>query len=174
MRGKSSVKWLCAVVGTVCLAEGAQADTIEVGSGVNQAELWIEFGDGALYDFTISFGLVDADTSTGLALFDIVEAETSLTTVRQDWGEAGILIDGIAFDGHSDSGWTGGENYWHYWTMESDDTVWSSSMLAVGKRVVEDGDADGWVYGRAGAPAPEPASLGLVVIGAVIALRRWR
>ncbi len=77
MRRKSSGVWVWAMMGTVGLTGGAQAATIAVGSGVNQAELWVEFSDGTLYDFTVSFGEEEGDTVSGLERAEVRQAFAS-------------------------------------------------------------------------------------------------
>lgn len=154
------------VVASLPFALEARADTIEVGSGANQASLLVNFGDGAVYTFGVLFN----GTTTGIGLFDLIEAETSLTTVRQTFG-SDTFIDGISFDGHSNIGFGGGENWWHYWTMDTPPT-WDVSFISASSRVIEDGDSDGWVYGNANAPVPEPSAVLLLAGGAVLMLRR--
>lgn len=165
--------WAVAAV-TLAASNVSRADLITVGSGVNQAELVVEFSTGALFTFEVLFGVEPTDTVTGLDLFDIVESETTLTTDRQDFGGA-IFINGISFSGNSDIGFGGGENFWHYWLMDAGELDWSTSFLAANQRIVSDGDADGWVYGKATAPGivPEPGTLLCLLVGA-LTLRRKR
>ncbi len=154
-----------ALAAVLAMSTTASAALIAVGSGEHSADMVIEFGDGAIYTFEVAFD----QTTTGLGLFDIVEAETSLTTVRQDFG-FGIFVDGISYEGHSDIGYDGGENWWHYWVRDSAQADWVSSAVGVAERVVEDGCWDGWVYGRAGEPVPEPATGLLVAFAGLIGL----
>lgn len=170
---KRILVWAAAAA-TLAAGNATRADLITVGSGVNQAELVIEFSSGALFTFEVLFGVESTDTLTGLGLFDIVESETTLTTNRQDFGGS-IFIDGITFSGHSDIGFGGDENWWHYWTMDAGELDWSTSFLAANQRIVSDGDADGWVYGKAAPPGivPEPVTF-VGLLAGVLLLRRQR
>lgn len=158
------------IVGMVCalLAGAAAANPIAVGSGINSADVYINFKDGAIYDFDVSF---DGST-TGLGLFDIIESQTVLTTVRKTFG-IGQYIDGISFDGHSNAGYGGGADYWHYWVRDNDLSPWVSSNVGALDRVVINGVEDGWVYGSNAAPVPEPGIIAvLCVFGGIMAWRR--
>ena len=129
-------------------------DVIEVGSGVNQASVYIEWSDGFTADFLVNFGISETETTTGLDLINIIEAETGLTTVRGDFGY-GEYIDGISYLGHDDSGYLGEAFYWHYWTNNAGSRYpWESSWVGASSRVVSHGDADGWIYGHDEKPAP--------------------
>ncbi len=156
-------------------AAGAWADPIPVGSGANSAVLKVNFWDPAQSSpvTDVEFEVFFDGTTTGLGLFDIVEAETTLTTVRQDFG-FGIYIDGIAYGDHANLGYGGGEAWWHYWTKADAADPWSLSWVGVAVSPVADGGWNGWTYGRAGEPVPEPATLGLVAlgVGALVARRR--
>jgi len=145
------------------VASSAIAVPVEVGTGDNSADFYIEWSDGFVAEFIVSFS---PPSISGLDLFDIVEAQTTLTTVREDFG-FGIFIDGITFEGHSDIGYGGGEDWWHYWVKESD-TDWLSPAYGVADRVVTSGDSDGWIYGRAGSPVPEPATIALLGLGGLL------
>ncbi len=143
------------------------ADPIQVGSGENVAYSVINFGDGASYTFEVYFD----GTTTGLGLFDIIQSDCSLVTDRQNFG-FGIFINGVTFEEHSDIGYAGGENWWHYWTKDSEGAGWTSPLFGAADRIVPDGGFDGWVYGRATAPLPEPGSLMLLTLGGLLLHRR--
>jgi len=142
------------------------AESIMVGTGDHHADVYIEFNDGGNYTFDVAF---DGST-TGLGLFDIIEANTTLTTVRQNFG-FGIFIDGITYDGHSNIGYGGGENWWHYWTKDPGDTEWISSTIGVADRIVIDGSSAGMIYGRASA-VPEPTTLMTLALGLLGLIKR--
>jgi hypothetical protein len=151
-------------------SSGALAEPVPVGSGGNVANVVINFKDGAAYEFVVSFD----GTKTGIGLFDVVEAHTALDTVRATFGNS-TFIDGISYEGHSNVGFGGGEDWWHYWTREDDASPWASSTIGAGERVVAGGAWDGWVYGTALPPAvPEPVSLALIGAAMVILARRRR
>ncbi len=146
---------------SISAASGA---AILVGSGGNQADLYIEWSDGYRAEFTISF---EEPTVTGLGLFDILEQETSLTTIRGDFG-FGVFVDGISYEGHTNAFYEGGENWWHYWIYDVQESSWNAPMFGVADRIITHGDADGWIYGHAGAPyavVPLPATFFLGILG---------
>jgi len=151
----------------LAMALGAQAAPIQVGSGASTATVVIEFQDTATYEFAVLFD----GPQTGLGLFDIIEASVPLTTERQDFG-FGVFIDGISYDGHTNSGYAGGEDWWHYYTYDFAADGWVAPSVGALDRPIGDGDRDGWVYGRSWATVPEPASLGLLGVGCLALIRR--
>lgn len=163
-------KGLLAVGLLAGLALQASASVIPVGSGNHQAAVVINFKDGAAYEFAVSFD----GTTTGMGLLDIIRSQTTLSLTLQDYGW-GALVDGIGFDGHSDVGFGGGDDWWQYWTRESGSEDWKTSFAGAADRVVNDGAWDGWVYGRATAPiVPEPSSWIVLSAGASLLLVRRR
>jgi len=144
------------------------AAPFEVGTGVNNAYVYLEWSDGYVADFLVNFGTIATDTTTGLGLLDVIESGTTLTTERIF---SGLFIDGISFNGHSDSGYGGGEDWWHYWIKDAGQSQWSSPGYGAADRTVNDGDSDGWIYGRAGA-VPEPATLALLGLGGLLLARK--
>lgn len=131
----------CAVL---CLAGvSVQAASIAVGTGANQAAVKIEFKDSAVYDFTVSFD----GSKTGLGLLDVIEANTELVTVPMNFGW-GVFIDGFSYQGHSNVGYGGGEDWWHYYIYNNSMNAWVAPPYGASTRTAYDGAADGWVYGR--------------------------
>lgn len=167
MVGAMKKAWVGVVCGVLAAAGGAGATPIGVGTGDNRAEVYIEFGDGATYTFEVAFD----DIVNGMELLDIVEAHEPLTTVRSF---GGMFLDGITYDGHSNIGYDGGENWWHYWTRDGGGEWFAPQAYGALDREVHDGSSDGWIYGRDGAPLPEPGTVLLSVAGMAFALRRRR
>ena len=159
---------ICLIVVLAITSSAAIATPIEVGTGGNNAGLYIEWSDGYIAEFLVKF---EETTVTGLGLFDIIEAWIPLTTVRNDFG-FGVFIDGITYDGHSDTGFGGGEDWWHYWIKDAGESFWTSPSFGAADRIVGDGDWDGWIYGRAGVPIPEPATIALLALGGLLLRRR--
>src|SRR5687768_13948639 len=117
------------LVGLIFSSMAAQAAPLAVGSGSNTANVVINFKDGAAYEFAVSFD----GTPTGIGLLDIIEAHTTLDTVRTAFGNSSF-IDGISYDGHANTGFGGGEDWWHYWTKADDASAWVSSMIGASDR----------------------------------------
>ncbi len=157
---------LAVTFASLMLPMAASAGPIQVGSGGSVAHSVINFGDGAEYTFDVRFD----GTTTGIGLFDIIEAQSSLVTDRQVYS-FGTLINGITFGGDSNIGFAGGDNWWHYWIKDSGQTTWTSPGFGPSDRTVHDGDSDGWVYGRATEPVPEPAAF-LLAVPALLLVRR--
>lgn len=163
-----SVKSLIVVLSAVLVISSlANAEEFTVGTGQNDAGLYIEWNDGYIAQFQVRF---DSPSVTGIGLFDIVEASTGLTTVRQQFG-SDIFIDGISFNGHSNIGYGGGADWWHYWTKDIGQADWMSPAFGASDRVVYNGDSDGWIYGRDGEPVPEPVSIALFGLGGLLLSR---
>ena len=151
-------------------AAGAPAALMPVGSGASNAMVIINFKDGAICEFDVAFD----GSPSGIGLLDIIEDATTLTTVREDFGW-GVFIDGISYDGHSNMGFGDGEDWWHYWVRDATADPWETPWdYGAADRVVTDGCYDGWVYGGASEPVPEPATMALLAAGAWAAMIRLR
>lgn len=153
------------------LAAPAGALPIEAsaGSGPDLATVVLEFQDGAGYVFEVAFD--DAVATSGIDILQVLESDiASFSVTVVDFG-FGLFVDGIAYAGHSDGGFGGGDLFWHYWTKESAADPWLESSVGAASRVVLDGAWDGWRFG-AGAPVPEPGTGVLVAVGLVVVARR--
>ena len=126
----------------------AGANYAYVGSGDKFAKVLVEFSDRAIYAFGVSFS--DANT-TGIGLMDLIESGTTLTTVRVNDPYFGTYIDGISYEGHSNSGYGGGAMWWHYWGKDPS-ADWALSWVGASSRIATNGCADGWIYGLDDAP----------------------
>lgn len=160
------MKSLVCLLAVFLVTSFVSASIIEVGTGTNIVGIEIEWGDGFLQEFAVSF---DTSSITGWDAISLVEASTSMSLVANDWGTPEVpnwFVDGITFDTHSDIGFLGGEDWWHYWNKDAG-SDWVSPLFGASERVLYDGDMDGWVYGHAFAPGevPEPATLALFALG---------
>jgi len=143
-----------------------QAMPIEVGEGDHAAGAYIEWKDGFSLEFVLNFA---EESISGVELIRRIAQETALTAVVEDHG-FGEYVDNIAWGDHSDGGYLGGEDWWHYWIKDAGQDWVSPQTFGASGRVVVDGVSDGWVYGRAG--IPEPATLMLIGAGMVFVRRR--
>ncbi|MBP7050628.1 MAG: hypothetical protein KBE65_06410 [Phycisphaerae bacterium] len=133
----------------------ASAELIEVGAGVNKANVYIEWQDGFSIEFLVRFGQTESETTTGIGLLDIIEAETELVTVRMDY-DWGIAVEGFVYQDHNNVGYVEGAMWWHYWNDNIGSTdAWASSWTGASDRIVRHGDADAWIYGRDDGPKPQ-------------------
>ncbi len=175
MRKRRGGLWVAAVAVMVAMPVAGSAAFIDevtisewAGTGDNTAYVVIDFADGAEYAFGVCF---DGQT-TGDVIHHLLDDETGLEVEFQDYG-FGELVTGLSYDGHSNSGYGGGDDWWHYW-ISDDGESWTSPEYGISDRVVVDGSWDGWVYGSAGEPIPEPTTAALLFMGGVLLRRRLR
>lgn len=141
-----------------------------VGTGSDTASVVVEFGDGAEFLFEVNFEM----ETDGLALLELLADDLAEFSIAVQEFDFGAFVDGIAYQNHSDQGFGGDENYWHYWNRGDADAAWELGSVGASDRIVSDGFWDGWVYGRAGAPVPEPGSAVLLALGLTALLVRAR
>ena len=163
------MKSLVCLVAVLLAASFASATAIEVGTGANTVGVEIEWKDGFLQEFAVSF---DTASITGWEAMNTIETETSLALFLEDFGW-GDFIDGINYDGHTDIGFGGGDDWWHFWIKDAG-RDWVSPGYGISDRVLLPGDTDGWVYGHAFAPGevPEPATMALLAVGGFLIRKR--
>lgn len=166
---KSLVYLFAVLLVTSCVS----ASIIEVGTGANAVGVEIEWGDGFLQEFAVSF---DTASITGWDVLNLLEAETALIVDPINYGAPETpswFVDGLTFDLHSNAGWQGGEDWWHFWIKDVGQD-WVSPAYGISDRVLLPGDSDGWVYGHEFAPGeiPEPATIVLLAFGGFLARKR--
>lgn len=175
MLDRGNGKLLVGSLVVLAMAATAQANILDgysaietVGTGANTAYVGVSFKDGADYLFAVNFN----DSMTSAGMLHLLEDETGLDVDFQDfgWGE---FVNGLSYDGHSDIGYGGGEDWWHYWISDDAET-WTSPWFGIADRVVVDGSIDGWRYGYSYTPIPEPMTVGLLGLGGLLVVRRRR
>ncbi|MGB8226194.1 MAG: PEP-CTERM sorting domain-containing protein [Sedimentisphaerales bacterium] len=175
MKTKILKKLICVSI-VLIMSSSIIAMPIEVGTGVNTAGVYIEWSDGFIAEFDINFGQSALDTITGADLLLTLDSELSdFTLAYTNWGSEtapDLFVDGIEYQGHINSGYSGGENWWHYWIKDAGESEWISPMYGMSSRTVHNGDVDGWIYGRGGAPIPEPTTTASLALGGLLLRRR--
>ena len=51
----------------------------------------------------------------------------------------GEFIDGISYFGNDNSGYVDPDGWWHYWTGNAGNGLWTASEIGAGDRLVSDG-----------------------------------
>lgn len=171
MNFKNLINFACITFVLTTAASVATAVPVVVGSGVNSAGVYMEWSDGFVAEFEVSFGLISSDTVTGADLLLTLDNELAdFTFAYINYGteqDPDLFIDGITYLTHSNGGYEGDADWWHYWLKDAGEADWISSGTGMSGRIVHDGDMDGWIYGRDTA-VPEPAAIAILALGAVI------
>lgn len=169
-------------IGSTLLATSARAELAgrwAIGEGDSLATIQFDFQDGDTYLFDVSFS---GDSFTGQDVFVLLDAEDSLfdfdyEVISYSFGD---FLTGVGIEDSYDYG-DGSEapdyvNYWHYWTRDSSDLEWSSSMIGFGSRILTDGAEDAWVFGSNAAPSlvPVPGTVAMLAGGLILRRRRCR
>jgi hypothetical protein len=166
---------ICLIGISVMTSSAVIAVPVEVGAGVNAAGVYIEWSDGFVAEFKINFGQIPSDTITGADLMLTLDDELAdFALGYTNWGSEenpDLFVDSIEYLGHSNSGYGGGANWWHYWIKDAGQTEWMSPFYGMSSRTVGNGDMDGWIYGRDTA-VPEPATIALLAIGGLVLHRK--
>ena len=142
----------------------------QLGDGDYLSHLVINFSDGGIYEFDVRYSDL---MWTGKDLLDFVEQSTDLETVQNEFEFGGgpvFFLDGISFDGRSNSGFGGGDDWWRYWIRDGETGEWESPAFGFSDRTISDGSWDGWVYGSANPPVliPEPGTAWLLAGGMML------
>lgn len=161
---------LITLLGAWGAAVPANAFRTQLGDGDYLAHMVINFSNGAIYEFDVQF----SDLAwTGRDLMNYVEAESTLVSHQNafDFGDGPVFfLDGLEFDGNSNIGFGGGDNWWRYWIRDGETGAWESPVFGFSDRTLSDGSWDGWVYGSANPPTliPEPGTVFLFGLGIVV------
>jgi hypothetical protein len=137
---------------------------IAVGSGQNSAGVRIEWSDGYVAEFLVSFN----GNTTGMGLLNTIAAETTLVVATISYG-SDKFVDGFSFNGHSNIGYNYGENWWHYYTKSTVAANWISPNFGASDRIVSNDNWDGWSYGH---EIPEPTTIAILSFGSVLLARK--
>jgi hypothetical protein len=168
MEGRNMFRSLVAVCVCGVFIGSAMATAIPVGTGGNCADISIQWSDGFVADFAVSFN----GSISGMDAITAIQAGISgFSPDIQNYGY-GDFVNGLAYNGHSDDGYGGGANWWHYWIKDAGQTTWTSPSFGASDRTLADGASDGWVYGSDAAPTPEPATMALLAMGGIALIRK--
>ncbi|HWB55083.1 MAG TPA: hypothetical protein VG722_12855 [Tepidisphaeraceae bacterium] len=155
---------------TLIFCISSRASIIPVGTGDSTSYVVLNFSDGAVYQFDVSY---DASSSpTGMDLLNEIAASQPLVIDAQTY-DIGTYVNGLTYGSDSDDGYAGGDDWWHYWVRDSESDPWTSPADLASNRTVSNGSWDGWVYGNDSAPVPEPA-MALSASGLLLLIRRRR
>lgn len=159
-------------VAATMMAASASAAPIPVGTGDESANVVINFSDGAIYEFVVAF---NGPTTTGEQLLRTIDTALPSFVLGSSGTGGSFFVTSITHDGHTDGpAFIPPDGWWHYWTQGGAETSWTSAVIGAGARTIDNGYTDGWVFGNAAAPVPEPATLGLVGVAAIGLLARRR
>jgi hypothetical protein len=146
-----------AAVAVLCVLAGAGlAQPVDLGAGEHLANLVVNFKDGANYWFSVPFNPGEAADSAWARADEL----SSLNVTLVSYG-TGQFVDGVSYDGHSNSGWQGGEDWWHQWQRSGIEQPWAMGM-GVSSQTLTDGCWSGLVYGSTSPPADSPYAVAVI------------
>ena len=154
---------------TLAAVAGSTASPIPVGSGANTSMVSIEFSDGNLFDFAVSYD----GTATGEDLLVRMQDETDFEFTGQffDFGSGPkLFVFGMNFAGSSDGENGNFDTSPVYYKKSRVEEPWSLSSVGASDRVVFDGSVDGWTFTES--VIPEPGAFWMLV--AAIGSTAWR
>jgi hypothetical protein len=178
---------LLTVAASLLLTAQAHADLVTLGNGPNKATAVVNFSDGYAVQFDYFFS---ESSLTGTSLLKKIDNDSTAFTTDIQSFSFGDFVNGLTYldklgTTHTNSGYGGGSNWWHYWVKDLDTDPWiSPEDYGSADRVVTNGTFDGWVYGSErspvaptpGAVVPLPASawMGLSLLTCLVIVRALR
>jgi hypothetical protein len=178
---------LLVIAASLLLTTQAHADLVTLGNGPNKATAVVNFSDG----YAVQFDYFFSDSSlTGSSLLKKIDDDSAAFSTSVQHYSFGDFVNGLTYldklgTTHTNSGYGGGSNWWHYWVKDLATDPWvSPEDYGAADRVVTHGTFDGWVYGSerapvaptAGAVVPLPASawMGLSLLTCLVLTRALR
>ena len=140
----------------------APADPVEIsphwiGTGENHSWLHIEFDDGAIYVFDVSY---DGPSTTTSRMVQAIADETTLTYTTQF---SGMTLYGLDYDGHHYQDWLTG--FWSLWFRDVGQDQWTYSPAGWTTLTAVDGQWHGLVADPGFTYDASPSELVLVIPG---------
>lgn len=186
------------IVFAATISQAIQFENIRywVGSGSNQAAFVVDF-NGGVAPFSFVWGYRFNGSATGEQMLrDVVAHDPTLSAEIQSFSFGAFLnrlsyspaILGVTFTGSSNFD-VSPYKYWSYFNgVSGTNTQWTSANVGMSARTLVNGSVDGWSFTTdanfgpgvapapsvAAMPVPEPASLLVLGIGALVVLRRKR
>ena len=144
----------------------------ELGTGADSSQILFQFTNQHQYLYTIRYD----EVTTGQDVIEFIAEEQPdyFIPVFESYS-FGDVLQGLTIGDDSDAGFGTPPDYldyWHYWTKESPEDVWESSMVGFGSRELTDGSMDGWVFNSNNAPIPAPAVISAMLGLGIIRRRR--
>jgi hypothetical protein len=176
---RTPIRWRAALAALLAASFATGADALpltgQAGSGPESSFVQVDFSDGASFVWEVFYDTAGGTAFvTGLDLLQTLEAELAAFSLDLLVFSFGTVVDGITFGSHSNVGFGGGEDFWHYWARDDAAGAWGFSPFGADVRTVADGSWDGWRYGSAAAPVAEPATLALLAAGLALGARGRR
>ncbi len=139
-----------------------------VGTGSSASHLQFDFTNSHSYLYEVRY---DGSLFGDDLLTIVAAAQPDFFAFEVTHYSFGDALTGVTIGADTDSGFGTPPDYldyWHYWTRETSDAVWTESWTGFAERSVSDGSWDGWVFNSTGAPSavPAPSAFALLLIAA--------
>lgn len=161
---------LAAAMVVTPLAMGIDAT---VGTGDDTSIVSIEFSDGNVFDFAVSY--TDDGTVTGEDLLNIMVSESTFTYVGEffDFGPTdldNLFVYGMSFGGSSEGTFGVFGTSPSVWNRDNGLEPWTFASTGPTDRFVFDGSQDGYSFSNY--VIPEPTSIALLGLGGLALVAR--